>query len=366
VLSVPELNVSAPIEPQLSDTKHQRRLDKRLAKEKIAEPQYVGGVGRGGPFRVAVSGAGGPAGMAVIRSLLGAGHDVVALDADPIAAGFQLPGVRSSVVPRFDDETFAEALTSIVEVTGVQALICTVAEEYAPFTAIASTLSDLGCKTWIPELEAVERCLDKAAFAFAMEEYGIAHPPTATTPRASRRLPGPWIVKPRRGRGSRGFAFVDNRRTLRRIMRHDKELLAQSRLTGEEFTADVLVDRNGQVVTCVPRWRLETRGGISVKGLTFDSSEVTRLCAEVVAATGITGPVNIQGMVDPSGAVAIIELNPRFSGGLPLTLAAGADVVGAYLQAILEPERRIAPLYFDVGVLMTRYFEEIFDTSGVQ
>jgi carbamoyl-phosphate synthase large subunit len=46
-------------------------------------------------------------------------------------------------------------------------------------------------------------------------------------------------------------------------------------------------------------------------------------------------------------------------------LAAGADVVGAYLQAILEPERRIAPLYFDVGVRMTRYFEDIFETSGV-
>ncbi len=365
VLSVPELNVSAPIVPERSDSNGKRRHGKRLAIEKLSEPQFVGGVGRGGPFRVAVSGAGGPAGLAVIRALLFAGHSVVALDADPFAAGFQLPGVQTGVVPRFDDESFADGLTSIVEATKVQALICTVAEEYAPLAAIALDLSDLGCKTWIPDLEAVARCLDKAAFAFAMEEYGIAHPPTATTSRGSRRLPGPWIVKPRRGRGSRGFALVDDRRVLRRIMRHDKELIAQSRLMGEEFTADVLVDRNGQVVTCVPRWRLETRGGISVKGLTFDSIEVTRVCAEVVAATGITGPINIQGMVDPSGAVSIIELNPRFSGGLPLTLAAGADVVGAYLQAILEPERRIAPLYFDVGVRMTRYFEDIFETSGV-
>lgn len=364
VLSVPELNVPSPVEPERADSKRQRRLDKQLVTEKSFETRYVGGIGRGGPFRVAVSGAGGPAGVAVIRALLRAGHEVVALDADPSAAGFQLPGVRFGVVPRFDDDSYANVLTSLVETTNVQALICTVAEEYAPLTAVASTLSDLGCRTWIPELEAVERCLDKGAFAFAMEEYGIAHPATATTPRASRRLPGPWIVKPRRGRGSRGFAFIDNARDLRRTLRRDKELLAQSRLVGEEFTADVLVDRNGQVVTCVPRWRLETRGGISVKGLTFDSPEVTRVCAEVVAATGITGPLNIQGMVNSSGTVSVIELNPRFSGGLPLTLAAGADVVGAYLQAILEPERRIAPLYFDVGVRMTRYFEEIFETSG--
>lgn len=365
VLSVPELNVAASVAASQLEENHMGRHGKRQERELFSEPRYVGGIGRGGPFRVAVSGAGGPAGVAVIRALLLAGHTVVALDADPSAAGFHLPGVLPRLVPRYDDETFTVVLASMVHETRVQAFICTVAEEYASLAVVSPTLGELGCKTWIPDLKSVELCLDKVAFAFVMEEYGIAHPPTATTPQGCRRLPGPWIVKPRRGRGSRGFAFVDTRRNLRRIMRSDKELLAQSRLAGEEFTADVLVDRNGEVVTCVPRWRLETRGGISVKGLTFDSEVVTRVCAEVVAATGITGPANIQGMIDASGAVSIIELNPRFSGGLPLTLAAGADVVGAYLQAILEPERRIAPLYFDVGIRMTRYFEEIFQTSGV-
>ena len=317
------------------------------------------------PRTVAVTGAGGPAGVAVVRALVGAGHRVIALDADPFAAGFKLPGVQSTVLPRFDSDAYGGVLGTVLQDFAVEALMCTVAEEYEPLRRLDGAMNQLGCRTWLPDARAVESCVDKAQFAVIMHDYGIAHPPTATSVREARSIPGPWIVKPRRGRGSRGILYVEDPAELRRIMLAGEGLVAQSQLEGEEFTADVLVDRNGQLVTCVPRWRLETRGGISVKGLTFDSEDVTRICAEVVAAVGITGPANIQGMLDQSGSAAIIEMNPRFSGGLPLTLAAGANVVGAYLEAILEPERRIEPLYFDVGVRMIRYFDESFEVSTV-
>ncbi|MHB1208692.1 MAG: ATP-grasp domain-containing protein [Acidimicrobiales bacterium] len=326
-----------------------------------APAQYPGGIGRGGPFVVAVTGAGGPAGISVVRALLDAGHHVLALDADPHAGGFKVPGVWWAVVPRFDDPQYDRAMTDQISSHSIQALICTVAEEYAALAQIVPQLNGLGCKTWLPDLDAVDRCIDKARFARAMESHDIAHPPTSARARGLRRIPGPWIVKPRRGRGSRGVVASNNLREVRSLMKRSSELIVQSRLDGDEFTADVLVDRNGQMMTCVPRWRLATRGGISVHGLTFDSPEVTRTCAQVIAAIGLTGPANIQGMIDDEGDVSVIEVNARFSGGLPLTLAAGADVVGAYLQAILEPERRIAPLYFSPGVRMTRVFNEFIE-----
>ena len=337
---------------------------KRKAKERTRASRYPGGIGRGGPFIVGVTGAGGPAGISVVRALVDAGHQVLALDSDPHAGGFRVPGVKWAVVPRFDDPQYSQAMIDQATSHSLEALICTVAEEYRPLSAIADQLAARGCKTWLPDLDAVDRCIDKARFARVMESRDIAHPPTSERLRGLKRIPGPWIVKPRRGRGSRGVVTSDNLREVRFLMRSNPDLIVQSRLEGDEFTADVLIDRNGQMMTCVPRWRLATRGGISVHGLTFDSPEVTKVCAEVVAAIGITGAANIQGMVDDEGEVSIIEVNARFSGGLPLTLAAGADVVGAYLQAILEPDRRIAPLYFDPGVRMTRVFNEYIDGAS--
>ena len=51
------------------------------------------------------------------------------------------------------------------------------------------------------------------------------------------------------------------------------------------------------------------------------------MAAAALAAVGLTGPANVQGFVADDGAATVVEINPRFSGGLPLTLAAGADVV---------------------------------------
>ena len=90
--------------------------------------------------------------------------------------------------------------------------------------------------------------------------------------------------------------------------------IAQSRLSGREFTADALVDRDGRLLTCVPRWRVETKAGISVKGSTFESEEVTQLVADALAAVGLTGPANVQGFVDADGAATIDRDQPPLLG----------------------------------------------------
>jgi carbamoyl-phosphate synthase large subunit len=148
------------------------------------------------------------------------------------------------------------------------------------------------------------------------------------------------------------------------------DAIAQTRLSGCEFTADALVDRHGTLLTCVPRWRDETRGGISVRGTTFDSSAVTAVVAATLRAVGHTGPANVQGFVadpealaaDPDApvTVTVVEVNPRFSGGLPLTLAAGADVVGTYVAGILDPTAELPRLTYRPGVRMARHFAEVY------
>ena len=311
---------------------------------------------------VAVTGAGGPAGVAVVRNLVAAGHRVIALDVDPLAVGLRLASV-GMLVPSADDPAFEEALLEAIEASRAEALICTVAEEYPALTAASAALAAAGCRTWLPEMASVEMCNDKELFARCLSEAGVAHPPTAADPRAARRLPGPWIVKPRTGRGSRDVVRVDDAGQLAGVMASIPGAIAQSRLSGREFTADTLVGRDGRLLTCVPRWRVETKAGISVKGETFESEEVTQLVADALAAVGITGPANVQGFVDADGAVSVIEINPRFSGGLPLTLAAGADVVGSYLAGILDPDVAQPILAFEPGVRMLRYFADVFEET---
>jgi carbamoyl-phosphate synthase large subunit len=318
---------------------------------------------------IAVTGAGGPAGVAVIRSLQAAGDHVLALAANPDAVGLRLAG-RAAVLPRADQPGYAEALLAAIDEHRPAALVCTVAEEYAALAPLTERLAELGTKTWLPDPVAADTCLDKAAFAATLSAAGVPHPTTVRSASDAQLIAGPWVVKPARGRGSRDVVFVDDPRDLAHAFATVPDAIAQTRLTGLEFTADALVGRDGTLLTCVPRWRDETRGGTSVRGTTFDSTAVTTVVAAALRAVGHTGPANVQGFVaDPAALAAdpdawvdvtVVEVNPRFSGGLPLTLAAGADVVSTYVAGILDPAAELPRLTYRPDVRMSRHFAEVY------
>ena len=313
-----------------------------------------------GDAAVLVTGSGGPAGVAVVRRLVALGHRVVAGDADSAAAGSALADVAVTL-PRGDHPRFVEAVVGVCTTFGVDALVSTVAEELPHLAAGAGRLAAAGVATWLPDAAAVDVCCDKAAFARAMAAAGVPHPATAASPGEVAGVPGPWVVKPLAGRGSRGVRLLDERDDVVAALRAGDGLIAQTRLAGREFTADALVDRDGAVRVVVPRWREETKAGISVKGRTFASDAVTRVVTAALAAVELTGPANVQGFVADDGTATVVEINPRFSGGLPLTLAAGADVVSAYLAGVRGkplPELSSRP-----GVAMSRYFAETYSSE---
>ncbi|WP_045747915.1 exosortase/archaeosortase family protein [Actinoplanes rectilineatus] len=311
---------------------------------------------------IAVTGAGGPAGVAVIRALQARGDRILALDANPDAVGLRLTALQA-VLPKADHAGYAEKLLEVVDRHRPSALVCTVAEEYGALAPLCPRLGERGTLTWLPDLAAAESCLDKVAFAQVLHAAGVPHPATAWTLATIMKVPGPWVIKPSRGRGSRDVVLVDHPGDLAHAFTTVPGAIVQTRLAGREFTADALVGRDGTLLACVPRWRDETRGGISVRGTTFTSVAVTEVVAATLRAVGLTGPANVQGFVDDDGEATVVEVNPRFSGGLPLTLAAGADVVGTYVDGILDPDADLPVLGFRPDVRMARHFSEVYYTA---
>ncbi len=307
--------------------------------------------------RALVTGAGGAAGIAVIRALSSAGHHTIGVDADPLAAGFRL-AADSAVIPAAADLTFPDELVALLDRTHPDVLVATVSEEIAALHALHDDLVQRGVATWLPPTEAVAVCVDKWKFARVLRDAGISTPPTGLGDATG--VDGPWVVKPRFGRGSRDVYLVDDPVELRWACRRTPEPVVQTRATGREFTADLLVDRDGRTAACVPRWRIETKSGISTKGETFLDDTVDDIVARVVDTVGLRGAANLQGFRDDDG-VRVLEVNPRFSGGLPLSLAAGADLVGEFLRGTLGLPLRRERLEYRAGVRMTRFFDERFE-----
>ena len=180
--------------------------------------------------------------------------------------------------------------------------------------------------------------------------------------------PGSWdypvVVKPRTGSGSRDISVVLSSQELAGLPRSDAFII-QEYLPGEEYSIDVLADAGGHVIASVPRVRARVDSGVSVAGRTMHDPGLERFGATVATATGLTYIANVQARRDAAGRPALLEVNPRAPGALPLTMASGVDMPRLALDAL---RGRPVPEHVDFHeTAMVRYLDERFmDLSEVQ
>jgi len=172
----------------------------------------------------------------------------------------------------------------------------------------------------------------------------------------------PLFVKPRFGRGSVNVFAVSNEAQLRTFLDYVPDAIVQDQLEGTEFTVDVLRDFDGRTISIVPRERLVIRAGVSDKGVTRKDPEIIEFAEQVAEKLRIIGPANIQCKRD-GNAVSLIEVNPRFSGGTPLTIAAGADFPSWLVQLKGGANVPAQIGRFQDGLAMMSFEESIFATE---
>jgi carbamoyl-phosphate synthase large subunit len=314
--------------------------------------------------RVMVTGAGGPAAVSVMKSLRAdPSVSLVAADMDPWAAGLYLvPPDARTLIPAGSDPGFADATLARCVAMGVDVLIPTCDAELRPLGQARAAFREGGVELLLAPDPALEVCLDK----FALAQRCAGRVPVPRTERLDRVAdPKSWsypvMVKPRRGSGSRGIRVVETARELAE-MQASAEYLVQEYLPGTEYSIDVLADVAGHVVASVPRVRERVDSGVSVAGRTLHDAELERFGADVAAVTGLTYVANVQFRRDAAGRPALLEVNPRFPGTMPLTVASGVDMPLMALDTL-----RGKPLPDRAGfrdVAMVRYLDECFIELG--
>ena len=314
--------------------------------------------------RVLVTGAGGPAGVAVIRSLLRRGQvEVFAGDMDGWASGLYLvDAARRRILEPGLAPDFVDRISKLCADDAIDVVISTVDVELPPLAARRTELSG-----------AVLAAASAATLAVTLDKWELAQRCAPLLRVPETRLVNPegiaiaWsfpvIVKPRRGAGSRGVRLVESREQLEAIGT-DESLIIQEFLPGAEFSVDVIAAADGRVVAAVPRTRTRVDSGVSIAGRTVHDAGLEHTAAAVAEAIGLTGVANVQLRYDREGVPALLEVNPRFPGAMPLTIAAGVDMPSLVLDLALGLE---IPERIEFRELANvRYLEDVFlDPSEV-
>lgn len=267
------------------------------------------------------------------------------------------------VPPAAEEENYMDLLVNIIKTESIDLLIPISDIE---LEVIARNRNSVEKLTYLllSSYDSVMKCNDKLKTYEFFKSQGIPTFNTAilenyvdiTDVMNDRNIDFPFIVKPRKGVGSQDVYEIQNEGDFF-LMKRVSDAVIQEKGRGQEYTIDVFC--NGEkLVSAVPRRRIETKAGISYKGQTQKDDRLTYYAKKITEELKIKGPANIQCFKNSNNDVKFFEINPRFSGGLPLTMAAGVNTPLFALKMALMEELDVVKDFKIVK--MCRYWEEVF------
>jgi carbamoyl-phosphate synthase large subunit len=290
---------------------------------------------------------------------LGLKGNVITTDMSSLSPGLYF-GSKHYIVPLTTDKQYIPIIKSICFKERIHLLIPTIDDELPLFGRYRNDFLAVGIRVAVSSARTGLICNDKYETFRFLKEKGIPFARTWLPEQLDiPNLTYPLFLKPRSGRGSVGAFPIRNERELRFFLEYVPEPVLQEFLCGKEYTIDLLADFNGKVISVVPRERMVIRSGVTDRGQTYNNAEMIQLAICTAEALDIRGPANIQVKLQDNRAT-IFEVNPRFSGGIPLTIAAGADFPSWLIEMCCGRKVRPCIGKFTDRLVMACYESAIF------
>jgi carbamoyl-phosphate synthase large subunit len=266
---------------------------------------------------------------------------------------------RAHLVPMSNDPSYIDRIVAICEEERIGLVVPTIDDELPIFSEARERFARMGTRVAVSDAFVTSLCNDKYAACAYLRDRGIAAAESYLPDTLPDDLRFPLFVKPRFGRGSVGAFRVDDRRQLDFFLSYVPGPVIQEYLEGPEFTIDLFCNFAGAPLSAVPRERAVIRAGVIDRGRTVRDPALIELAIQCSAVLKFEGACNIQCRV-VQGRPIIFEINPRFSGGIPLTIASGADFPRLLVELTLGRDVRPAIGQFTPDLWMTSYESAFF------
>lgn len=229
-----------------------------------------------------------------------------------------------------------------------------------PFIEVCCVLKGLLPDVFIPvsDIEIVRTMYDKLNSDRWFREKGFMVPQRYSQVTEEDL---PVIAKPVQGSASKGIEIISEIKQWQWFCDHKQgEYLIQSYVAdNNEYTVDCYVSQKREIVSVVPRIRMETFGGEVTVSKTILDEEIRQCSCNILKAGAFFGPVTIQFIRDKQrGQLYVMEINPRYGGGVIASIAAGANT----LEVLLDEARHISVkeiTHWQPETVMTRYLKEV-------
>ena len=261
------------------------------------------------------------------------------------------------------DADYIPQLLRICEADHIDLLIPTIDTDLLVLSQNAAKFDEIGTKVLISKPEKIAICRDKNYTADFFESCDLKTPRTVNDYQLYHG-PYPCFIKPKDGSSSINAFKVENESELKVYAEQIGDYIVQPFIEGTEYTVDIFCDYEGNPLFITPRIRVAVRAGEVLKTEIAMDEKIIEECRKLIAGFQPCGPMTVQLIrQNKTDDDYYIEINPRFGGGAPLSMKAGARSAQAILK-LLSGEKVDYSDVIDDGAVYSRFDQSVCPAEG--
>lgn len=260
------------------------------------------------------------------RKNLGINGKIIAVDINRTAPALYFADYYE-LVPRINSADYIDSLISVIKKYNINLIIPTIDTELQVLADNKTRIKkETGAIVMVSDPVVIDICNNKIKSAEFFKKNGFAVPKTFTLQDIEdKNYTFPLFIKPLNGSSSVNAFKVNTERELSFFLDYIDDPIVQECVSGIEYTIDAFIDFNGKLISAVPRQRLQTRGGEILKGVIDMNENIISDITRMIDKLKPIGHITIQGFLGDDNIFRYIEINPRFGGGAPMSIKAGAN-----------------------------------------
>ncbi len=273
------------------------------------------------------------------------------------------------LIPKIGEDTYISTIIDICKKENIRFIIPTIDTELMILAQNKKYIEEqTNARLLVSDFEVINVCRDKRNTQNFFEKNGFGVPKEYNINEEIKEFP--VFIKPIDGSSSISTYKVNNLEELRFFKKYVKKPIIQEFIEGEEYTIDAFLDFDSNVISIVPRKRIATRAGEIIKGKVVKDREIIDDVKRLLKVLKPIGQITIQCMKTANG-IKYIEINPRFGGGAPMSIMAGANsceylyrlASGEKLSYTEDYKENLTFLRFDNSIILSEKMERIDDKT---
>lgn len=272
------------------------------------------------------------------------------------------------LIPRIGSDDYIEKIIDICKKENIYLIVPTIDTELLILANNKDYIENqTNAKLLVSDLSVIEICRNKINSQNFFEKKGFGVPKLIKNINSSD-FKFPVFIKPIDGSSSINTFKVNNQRELEFFNSYIKNPIVQELVSGIEYTIDVFLDFDSNIITVVPRQRLAVRGGEISKGKIIKDRDIINDVTRLMKVLKPIGHITVQ-CIKTDKKIIYIEINPRFGGGAPMSIKAGADscknllklLQGKKLSYNEDYKENVLFLRFDEAIMINEKMECFYD-----